>query len=62
MSRSNTTWAFQAGGGLDLKTPIPVLGLRLEVRDLVTGLPDADLTSDVSHHNLFAGGGVVFRF
>ena len=62
MSSSNTTWAFQVGGGLDIKTPIPVLGFRLEVRDLLTGLPDADLTSSVSHHNPFVGGGIAFRF
>lgn len=62
MSTSNTTWATQVGGGLDIKTPIPILGLRLEVRDFVTGLPDANLTSTVSHHNPFAGGGLVLRF
>ncbi|HEX7960292.1 MAG TPA: hypothetical protein VF493_10265 [Terriglobales bacterium] len=45
-----------------MKTPIPVLGLRLEVRDFLTGLPDANLTSTVSHHNPFAGGGLVLRF
>lgn len=62
MSTSNTTWATQVGGGLDVKTPIPVLGLRLEVRDFLTGLPDTNLTSSVSHHNPFAGGGLVLRF
>lgn len=45
-----------------MKTPIPVLGVRLEVRDFLTGLPDANLTSTVSHHNPFAGGGLVLRF
>ena len=60
---SNTTGAFQVGGGVDIKTPLPHVGLRGEVREFWTGRPD--FTSGTSlnhHHNLFAGGGIVFHF
>jgi hypothetical protein len=62
VSNNNTTGAFQAGGGVDIKTPIPALGLRLEVREFYTGEPDPDFGLQGRHQNLFAGGGIVLRF
>jgi len=62
-STSNTTGAFQIGGGLDIKTPIPHLGFRAEVREFRTGQPQFSLGTKLDHHNnLFAGGGIVFHF
>lgn len=55
---SSTQGAFQAGGGLDLSTPIPHLALRGEVREFFTGKPDFT----PSRHNLLVGGGLVLRF
>src|SRR5262249_23408197 len=55
---SSTEGAFQAGGGLDLGTPIPHLALRGEVREFFTGKPDFT----PSRHNLLVGGGLVLRF
>jgi hypothetical protein len=34
---------------VSFRTGVPILGFRLEVRDLVTGLADADLASKLSH-------------
>lgn len=65
---SNSKGAIQYGGGLDFKLA-PVLGLRAEVRDFVTGDPNFGLVSVLSgndsglhHHNILAGGGIVLRF
>jgi hypothetical protein len=55
---SSTQGAFQAGGGLDLSTPIPHIALRGEIREFFTGKPDFT----PSRHNLLVGGGLVFRF
>lgn len=55
----STQGAFQVGGGVDVGTPIPHIGLRGEVREFFTGEPDFSTTS---RHNIFAGGGVVLRF
>jgi hypothetical protein len=57
--------AFQAGGGLDFKTRLPLLGFRLEVRDFITGRPGISSLSSVSSdhlHNVFAGGGITLHF
>jgi hypothetical protein len=60
---SNTTGAFQIGGGVDIKTPLPHLGFRAEVREFWSGQPRFDSGAKVDHHqNLFAGGGIVFHF
>jgi hypothetical protein len=61
-SDSNTTWAVQVGGGVDVKTPIPALAIRLEARDFITGLPAPDEGQRFNHNNVEAGLGVVFRF
>jgi hypothetical protein len=65
---SNSKGAIQYGGGLDFKLA-PVLGLRAEVRDFVTGDPNFGLVSVLNgndsgfhHHNILAGGGIVLRF
>ena len=52
---SATKGAFQVGGGIDIKTPIPVIGLRAEVRDFRTS------SFANTEHNIFVGGGIVFR-
>jgi hypothetical protein len=67
-SFSNTTnsGALQFGGGLDFKTPLPHLAFRAEVRDFwAVGIARPSSLFQVSperQHNIFAGGGVVFRF
>ena len=63
-SNSDTTGAFEFGGGLDFKTPLPGLAVRVEARDFVAGRPSTALSDLVSHHlqNVFAGAGVVVRF
>lgn len=60
--------AVQYGGGIDFKLA-PVIGLRAEVRDFVTGEPNFGLVSVLNgtdsglhHHNILAGGGIVLRF
>jgi hypothetical protein len=55
---SSSQGAFQAGGGLDLTTPVPHLALRGEIREFFTGKPDFT----PSRHNLLVGGGLVLRF
>lgn len=52
----DTEGAFQVGGGVDLKTPIPLLGFRAELREFRTG------TYAATQHNIFAGGGIVLKF
>lgn len=60
--RSNLTWAFSYGGGLDLRLLGP-LALRLEVRDFLTGNPTfGPGFVDARQHNIFLGGGVVIRW
>jgi hypothetical protein len=57
---------LQFGGGADFKTPLPHLGVRAEVRDFWgTGIaqPSSLVTvSPARQHNIFAAGGVVFKF
>src|SRR5260221_2867332 len=64
-STSNSTGAFQVGGGLDFKTHLPLLGFRLEVRDFISGRPGTSsfvsITSDHVQH-IFAGGGITLHF
>ncbi|HEX3155735.1 MAG TPA: hypothetical protein VHV32_13985 [Candidatus Angelobacter sp.] len=62
---SDTRGAFQLGGGLDIKTRLPLLGFRIETRDFVTGRPGipsfTSITSD-HLHNIFVGGGITLHF
>ena len=69
------TGALQFGGGVDFKTGVPHLGLRVEVRDFwagsvsktssqslaLGGTLQATSVTSAAHH-LLAGGGVVLRF
>lgn len=63
--------AIQFGGGLDIKTRVQRLRIRAEVRDFLTGAPEAALVSGpfvgkpqggFHRHNVFVGGGVLIRF
>lgn len=55
--------AFQVGGGVDIKTPVPHLGLRGEVRDYITGRPNFNVNfASGRQQNLFVGGGIVLHF
>ena len=54
----STVAAFQVGGGVDLKTPIPLIGFRAEVREFHTGTPNFT----VGQNNVFAGAGLVLKF
>jgi len=60
-SSSSNTGALQVGGGVDFRTPLRVLGIRIEARDFITGhSPFLGFTSKVQH--IFAGGGIVVKF
>ena len=59
---STTKGAFEAGGGLDFKATIFPIAFRLEVREFFTGVPNLGIPRLDLHHNIFAGGGIVFRF
>ena len=66
---SSSKGALQYGGGIDFKTGIPHFGLRVEVRDFVSGEPNLSALrpflsgqGGLHRHNLLAGGGVVLNF
>jgi len=67
---STNKGALQFGGGVDIKTNIPLLGFRAELRDFLTGDPHFapistfPLTgeSGLHRHNVLLGGGIVLRF
>ena len=60
---TSNSGALQFGGGVDIKTGIPLLGFRAEVRDFIAGNPKfGSLSVRAGLHNLLAGGGIVFRF
>ena len=61
--------ALQYGGGLDFKTPLPLLSFRVEARDYYsysvlggTSSIGGIATSPQRLHHLFAGGGLVLHF
>jgi len=60
--RSNISYVFNFGGGVDLKVIGP-LSIRGEVRDFMTGTPSfsSPFLND-RQHNLFTGAGIVLRF
>ncbi|HET9744043.1 MAG TPA: hypothetical protein VFQ00_14935 [Terriglobales bacterium] len=58
LNASRTTGAFDFGGGVDVSTPIPLIGLRGEVRDFYTGVTGFSNTQ----HNVFVGAGIVLKF
>lgn len=64
-------FALQFGAGADIKTPLPHIGLRVELRDFLSGQPSfgtpgvglaGNPESGLSRHNVFAGGGFVIHF
>ena len=69
-STSTSKGAIQYGGGLDIKTGFPHIGIRGEFRDFVSGDPNfpgsfasvITTQSGLNRHNVLAGGGVVFSF
>jgi len=60
--RSNTSFVFNYGGGVDLNVLGP-LSVRGEVRDFMTGTPSfsTPFLND-RQHNLFVGVGIVVRW
>jgi len=53
---------FDFGGGVDY-TLFRFLGLRAEVRDLVSGNPNLNVAlSSSTQHNLISSGGIIVRF
>lgn len=57
--------AFAFGGGVDFKTPLPLLRIRGEVRDVASGQPSfgpGTSTDSPRRHNLFFGAGFALRF
>jgi hypothetical protein len=60
---STTKGAFQGGAGFDFHIPAFPIGLRIEARDFYAGRPNlSTFTVFNVRHNIFVGGGVVFRF
>jgi opacity protein-like surface antigen len=60
--RSNTSFVFDFGGGVDLNVVGP-LSIRGEVRDFIAGTPSfsTPFLND-RQHNLYVGAGIVLRF
>ncbi len=64
-SFSDNRGAFQLGGGLDIKTRLPLLGFRIEARDFITGRPSVPSFDSISSdrlHSIFVGGGITLHF
>jgi hypothetical protein len=60
--RGNTTGVLQFGAGIDVRF-FHGLGLRGEVRDLYSGLPNLNVQLHRGRqHNVAIQGGVVFHF
>lgn len=60
-STGNTVGAGQIGGGADFRTPLRLLGIRAELRDIISGEPSFS-SSGALRQNVFVGGGVVLKF
>jgi hypothetical protein len=61
-STGTTTGVFQFGAGLDVRV-WHTLGLRGELRDFDSGVPQLNVDTGKSRqHNLYVGGGIVFHF
>ena len=59
---ANTTGVLQAGLGLDVKVS-GRFSLRGEARDFWSGVPQLNVNTGKSRqHNIFVGGGIVWRF
>lgn len=59
---STTKGAFDVGAGIDFKATGFPIALRVEAREFYAGVPNLALPSLDLHHNVFFGGGIVFRF
>lgn len=61
-SKGNTTGVFDFGAGVDIGL-LPLVALRGEVRDFVSGNPNFNAAvSGGKQHNVFFGAGIVLRF
>ncbi|HKS76115.1 MAG TPA: hypothetical protein VJQ82_23080 [Terriglobales bacterium] len=61
-STGTTTGVFQFGAGLDVRL-WRSLGLRGELRDFDSGVPQLNVDTGKSRqHNIYVGGGVVWHF
>ena len=60
-SSSSNVGAGQVGGGADFRTPLPLLGIRAELRDVISPAPPF-ASSGALRHNVFVGGGVLLKF
>lgn len=64
-STSSNVVGAQVGGGADFRTPVPLLGIRAELRDIISGDPSfgpGGGAPSALRQNVFVGGGVVLRF
>jgi opacity protein-like surface antigen len=60
--RTNTSFVFDFGGGVDLNVIGPI-SIRGEVRDFITGNPGfTEPFLSGRQHNLYVGGGIVLKF
>jgi len=67
---ATTKFAYQVGGGLDFRSPIPLFGFRAEMRDYISGVPHFGLVSPATsssqpsthRNNLLVGVGIVVKF
>lgn len=54
---------LQVGGGVDISTPLPFLGIRGEVRDFFSTSPSLNNLTSKSHlSSVYAGAAIVLRF
>ena len=60
-SRSGTKGAFALSGGVDLKTHLPLLAVRIQVKDLITPWP-SPFPKSGAMNNVLVGGGLMLRF
>ncbi|HKC70093.1 MAG TPA: hypothetical protein VKB60_00660, partial [Terriglobales bacterium] len=60
-SSSDSTFAFDIGGGLDLKF-LPLVGLRAEVRDFNSGGIGLETLALGRQNNVFVTAGITLRF
>jgi opacity protein-like surface antigen len=60
-SSSDSTFAFDIGGGLDLKF-LPFVGLRAEVRDFNSGGVGLETLALGRQNNVFVTAGITLRF
>jgi hypothetical protein len=60
-STSDSTFAFDVGGGLDIKF-LPIVGLRAEVRDFNSGGVGLETLVLGRQNNVFVTAGITLRF